>query len=182
MCHDIKVYIYINPIINIWHVIIPYTFNLSVFCYFVFIAVDAVLLNDERSKTIYVFKSKILQTFNASKVPSCYCVGDRKLSLLHTRLRNKCSDLKFDLFTNHFKNSASCVCGHLVENAEYFFFHCAKYTNQRIKLCHDLQHIHPLNLNMLLFGSIEHTNEVNKHSCVCTQEFIKNSKRFDRTS
>jgi len=48
-----------------------------------------------------LFKSKILQTFNASKVPSWYCVGDRKLSVLHTRLGNKCSDLNFDLFTNH---------------------------------------------------------------------------------
>ena len=46
----------------------------------------------------------------------------------------------------------------------------------------DLQQINPLNLNMLLFGSSEHNNEVNTHIFVYTQEFIKNSKRFDRTS
>ena len=40
-----------------------------------------------------LFKSKILLTFNVSKVPSWYCVGDRKVSVLHTRLRNRCSDL-----------------------------------------------------------------------------------------
>jgi len=80
------------------------------------------------------------------------------------------------------KNSASCLCGHLVENAEHFFFQWANYTNQRVQLFQDLQHIHPLNLNILLFGSSQHTNEVNTHIFVCTQEFIKNSKGFDRTS
>ena len=77
---------------------------------------------------------------------------------------------------NMLKN-ASCLCGHFVENAEHFFFHCAKYTNQRIKLFQDLQHIHPLNLNTLLFDSSEHNTEVNTHSFVCTQEFLY-SKRF----
>ena len=133
-------------------------------------------------QSLSLFKSKILQTFNASKVPSWYFVGDIKLSVLHIRLRNKCSDLNFDLFTNHVKNSASCICGHLVEDAEHFFFQCAKYINQRLQLFRDLQHIHPLNLNILLFDSSQHTNEVNTHIFVCTQEFIKNSKRIDRTS
>ena len=73
--------------------------------------------------------------------------------------------------------NASCLCGHFVENAEHFFFHCAKYTNQRIKLFQDLQHIHPINLNTLLFDSSEHNTEVNTHSFVCTQEFLY-SKRF----
>ena len=35
---------------------------------------------------------------------------------------------------------------------------------------------------MLKSGSSEHNNEVNTHNFVFTKEFIKNSKRFDRTS
>ena len=42
--------------------------------------------------TISYSNLKSCKTFNASKVPSWYCVGD-KLSVLHTRLRNKCSGL-----------------------------------------------------------------------------------------
>ena len=115
-----------------------------------------------------IFKSKILQTVNASKVPSWYCVGDRKLSVLHTRLRNKCSDLNFELFTNHVK-----IAHHVYVVIQWKMLNISSFS---------VQQIHPLNLNIILFGSCQPTNEVNTHIFVCTQEFIKNSKRFDRTS
>ena len=35
------------------------------------------------------------------KVPICFVKGNRKLSILHARIRNKCSDLKSDLFRPH---------------------------------------------------------------------------------
>ena len=36
-----------------------------------------------------------------TKVPSFYLTGDRYLSVLHARIRNKCSNLNNDLFNNH---------------------------------------------------------------------------------
>mgnify|MGYP000364405348 CR=1 FL=1 len=73
-----------------------------------FIPSSVILWNDlppdvKSLQSLSLFKSKILHTFNASKVPSWYFVGDRTVSVLHTTLRNKCSDLYFDLFTNHVK-------------------------------------------------------------------------------
>ena len=44
------------------------------------------------------FKSYVMLSFSVSNVPKYYLAGDRKLSILHTRIRNNCSNLKFDLF------------------------------------------------------------------------------------
>jgi len=54
------------------------------------------------------------------------------MSVLHTRIRNQCSDLNFHLYLNHIKDNASCSCGYPIENAEQYFFHCPRYTDQRI--------------------------------------------------
>ena len=48
------------------------------------------------------------------------------MSVLHTILLNKCSDLKLDLFDNHVTNSPSCTCGHFIESAEHEF--CSVFT------------------------------------------------------
>ena len=37
----------------------------------------------------------------------------------------------------------------------------------------DLQQIHPLNLNILLFGSSKHNHEVNTHIFVCTKGILR---------
>ena len=39
-----------------------------------------------------LFKSHVMLSFSVSNVPKYYLAGDRKLSILHTRIRNNCSD------------------------------------------------------------------------------------------
>ena len=50
------------------------------------------------------------------------------ISVLHARLRNKCSNLNNDLFINHIRDNPLCdLCG-VVEDAIHYFFHCRRYT------------------------------------------------------
>ena len=125
-------------------------------------------------------KSRILQSFNVSDLPKYYLVGDRNKSDLQTRIRNQCSDLNFHLYLNHIKDNASCSCGYQIENAEHFFFHSPRYTDQRIQLFRDLHILHPLNRNILLYGSNDQYDDVFNHTFLSVHSFIRNSKRFDR--
>ena len=68
-------------------------------------------------------------------------------------MRNNCSDLKFDLFSSHIAPDTICCCRHRVENAEHYLVQCPLYIAARIALFHQLRRFHPLNENMLLFGS-----------------------------
>lgn len=131
-------------------------------------------------QSLSLFKLRVLQTFSVSKVPKYYSVGDRYMSILHARLRNNCSDLNYDLFCNHVKDYMSCSCGFPVENAEHYFFHCPHYANQRIDLFRVLHNIHPVNLNLFLHGSSEHSEETNTNTFLSVHAFIRSTKRFDR--
>jgi hypothetical protein len=56
-------------------------------------------LNLRQLPTLPSFKSKLQQKcFQPKTVPSYFSFGDRYLSVLHARLRNKCSSLNSDLF------------------------------------------------------------------------------------
>ena len=73
-------------------------------------------------------------SFPVSNVPNNYLAGDRKLSILHTRIRNNCSDLKFDLFSNGLSVHATCGCGYPIEDAEHYLFRCNYYSVRRLKV------------------------------------------------
>jgi hypothetical protein len=67
------------------------------------------------------FKSKLQQKyFQPKTVPSYFSFGDRYLSVLHARLRNKCSSLNSDLFKSNLVPRASCSCGYKNECSEHF--------------------------------------------------------------
>ena len=86
-------------------------------------------------------------------IPKYYIQGNRWLSIHHARLRNQCSNLNKDLFDNHLKLSSACDCGSDVEDAEYYFFKCSIFTGQHTALFRSTRQFHPLNINMLLYGS-----------------------------
>ena len=61
-----------------------------------------------READTYLYFRKILKDevlYNAN-VPSYFLKGQRKLSVLHARIRNSCSDLKSDLFQKQMTRSA----------------------------------------------------------------------------
>ncbi len=70
-------------------------------------------------------KSKLIQP------PSYFSCGDRKLNIIHTRLRNMCSSLNSDLHRVNIKPSPACSCGHPVEDSIHYFLECAFHNEAR---------------------------------------------------
>ena len=91
--------------------------------------------------------------------------GKRQLTVYHARIRNKCSDLKFDIFNNHVSESHLCTCGYGSEDAEHCFLKCNIYQNQRIAIFNATRSFHPLSVNALLFGKniTDDENSTNFH-------------------
>jgi hypothetical protein len=77
---------------------------------------------------------------------------DSTLPVCHARLRKGCSNVNNDLFTNLLKDSNLCQCRAGVEDAEHFVFKCSNYRRQRFILFRETSHLHPLEVNTLLFG------------------------------
>jgi len=50
-----------------------------------------------------------------------FACGNTYFSVLHTRIRNKCSALKEDLYSANLISNPNYICGYPKENAEHFF-------------------------------------------------------------
>ncbi len=114
------------------------------------------------STSLSTFKTKIKDKFKPPVVPSYYLAGDRRESIYHARLRNKCSNLNDDLCNNHLRENPSCTCGNGIEDAEHYFFRCTNFTNQRQQLFVNTRIFHPLSPYKLLFGIENRTNDENE--------------------
>ncbi len=102
-----------------------------------FIPSAAALWNDldndiKTSPSLLIFKNKLKHKFQPPKVPTYFLTGERSQSVLHARIRNRCSNLNDDLFRNHLSEHPTCACGYDREDADHFFFNCDKFTPQRI--------------------------------------------------
>ena len=90
------------------------------------------------------------QILTVRKIPSYFMKGKRKLSVIHAKIRNNCSDLKCDSFQNHLTDE---TCGNNTEeNALHFFLDCENYVNSRITMFRQTRKYHPLSLNTILHG------------------------------
>jgi hypothetical protein len=135
--------------------------------------------NIRNSQTLNIFKSRLKNLFKAPTVPKHYFYGQRYLSILHTRLRNNCSNLNNDLYNNHLREDPFCQCDIVIENAEHFFFKCNRYVEQRIILFRETRSYHPLNIDTLLFGRENLEYEDNVVIFESVQKFVKTTHRFD---
>lgn len=126
------------------------------------------------------FRSSLKQhLLSTHEVPDYFVKGKRKLSVLHARIRNNCSDLKSDMYTNHLSNDRVCSCGYENENAEHFFFQCENYTNIRINLFRETRPFHPLSVDYILYGKPTLSNENNFLLFQAVQRYIRETKRFN---
>ena len=104
-------------------------------------------------------------------------MGNRKLQILHTRLRTKCSSLNHDLFLKHITESPLCRCG-AVETTGHFLMACHLYDNQRTDLFNVVSQQSTVTFQILLYGS----NMLSLHSNTiifeAVQKYIKDTKRF----
>lgn len=135
--------------------------------------------NIRSSNSTSHFKSNLKRLRPANTtVPPFYHTGDRYLSVLHARIRNKCSNLNNDLFNNHLSPTPLCNCNQGTEDAEHYLFICPNFAEHRITMFHSIRSFHPLNVTKLLFGDLNLTNDENASIFTAVQNYIKTSKRF----
>ena len=85
-------------------------------------------------------------------MPNYYNSGNRKLQILHTRLRSSCSSLSNDLSLKNISESPLCLCGN-VETTEHYYMHYWIYEAQRAELSQTVSQYSPFTLETLLFGN-----------------------------
>lgn len=128
------------------------------------------------------FCYKLKKDFYSSiKVPVYFFKGSRKLSVLHCRLRNKCSDLHEDLFQNHLRDNPLCDCLEEAESAEHYIFKCKRYTIQRVTLFHRTRTFHPLSVNVMMHGNSNVSDDANTILFDAVFKYIKDTGRFNNT-
>ena len=82
-------------------------------------------------KTFNNLQKHVISKFNKSYMPSYFTFGNRYISVLHVRLRNRCRNLNNDLYINLIRDNPLCdLCG-VVKDAIHYFFHCRRYTTER---------------------------------------------------
>ena len=123
------------------------------------------------------FRMRVLPSMDKPK--SWYYIGDRKLSIIHARLRMKCSQLSHDLFSLNIIEQPNCQCGNRFETATHFFLECPLYTACRGEM---YQKLNALNFNPtishILLGNLELDEKINMHAVLIIHDFIKDSERF----
>ena len=104
-----------------------------------------------------------------------YYIGCRKGQIQLTRLRTKCSSLKFDLFVKNISDSPLCLCGS-IENTQHFFFHCTIYQAERNELINAISPYQYPSLNLFLYGDLSMPHGVN--SMIFEKVYNISSKLF----
>ena len=123
------------------------------------------------------FKRNIVR--KPSPVPKHFIIGERKYSVIHSRLRNKCSNLNNDLYMNHLSPSPNCFCSQQEETACHYFFHCNNYAIERQDMLDKLNQLSlPTDLDSLLYGNAPLSDDQNCELFKIVQDYIKSTKRF----
>ena len=114
------------------------------------------------------------------KPPKWYIIGDRKLTILHSKLRMLCSELNDHLYSHiHVVDSPACPCGYHRENNKHYFLECPLFINERVVLLNNLSQLEfrPTVAN-LLHGGKTYTDECNTKAFKYIQEYISATGRF----
>ena len=132
------------------------------------------------STTLSSFKYKLKKMFNPPNVPKFYLNGERFSTVHHIRIRNKCSNLNNDLFSNNLNENPVCQCNNGIEDAEHFFVKRNRFTNERIQLFRNTRKFHPISLDKLLFGADNLSDGENQTIFTEVQRFLRNTGRFQQ--
>jgi len=112
-------------------------------------------------------------------MPYVYNIGDRKLQVLHTRLRTKCSSLNQHHFVKNVIESPLCQCGH-PETTQHFLLQCQRYSDIRHELIDKVSSITCPTVDTLLYGDNSKDLRSNTAIFEAVQKYIKDSQRFER--
>ena len=112
------------------------------------------------------------------KVPFYFGWGDRKLNIIHSRLRNMCSSLNADLHLVNLKSNPACICGHGFEDCINFFLECPFYNENRAILFNELKN-YVVTIELILAGDENLTPNQNIEILSVVYSFIRNTQRFN---
>ena len=136
---------------------------------------NSIPLDTRNSGSIETFKRKLNR--DVTYVPKYYFTGNRKLQVLHSRLRTNCSSLNHDLFQRNINDSPLCQCGG-IENAEHFFFSCPFYNIQRVALINSVSVHSNFSLQTILYGNLMLSFHANIAIFEAVQKYIHDTNRF----
>jgi hypothetical protein len=126
---------------------------------------------------------KYAQKLKVDKANPLFYYGDRKVAVIHSRLRIKCSVLKAHLFHElHVIESPLCLCASgEEEDCEHFFFRCTEYSEARTIMRTSLENLAinwPPPINHLLFGIPDQPHPTNIHIFSIVHQYLYDSERF----
>ena len=139
-------------------------------------------LNEQKSfRPFYISKNALRTNSQPNKISvlKLYYYGPRKLNVILTQLRCRASFLNHDLYNVNILSSPACSCGAPQEDANHFFFVCAKYSEIRNDLFLSISNLSQLiNTSLLTSGSETLSYADNSFIFDSVFRFIKRSKRF----
>ena len=110
-------------------------------------------------------------------VPLMYYLGNRKVQIVHCKLRLGMSDLNQDMVNRHVSNNASCTCGAQYETATHYLLQCPQYQTAREHTINTLDP-HLQSITTLLNGNPDLSQTANINIFQAVHEYIVESQRF----
>ena len=140
------------------------------------------------SETFSIFRSSLLKQIRPNS-RNIFNIFDPLGIQLITRLRIGLSHLREHKFRHNFNDTLNplCSCNLEVESVSHFFLRCHFYDNERLVLMNgilnidpNIHHLDDISIsNLLLYGSTEYSNNINKKILEISINFILTSKRFE---
>ena len=129
--------------------------------------------------TLETFTSRL--DSDLSVAPKWFTTGDRRLSIIHAKMRMLCSELKDHLFSHiHVVDSPACSCGYHRENNKHYLLDCPLFNNERAILLDNLEGIaFKPTVSNLLYGNESYSVKCNVEAFGYIQDYIRLTKRFD---
>ena len=126
-----------------------------------------------------IFRGKLRQE---AETPPIWCSsGDRKIAVVHAKLRMLCSPINDHLYSHiHVIDSPQCHCGNPRENNRHFLLDCPLYQIERRQMMIDLLALKfPISLNSILFGNPKLSEAKNIAAFEIIHKFLSDTGRFE---
>ena len=106
-----------------------------------------------------------------------YFFGERRIQVIHARLRTNCSSLHQHLYFRNIIDSPLCSCGE-IESNQHYFFDCRYYREFRDSLFQSVSEITTVSLHTLLFGDETLSLADNEKVFSAVHSYIVDTDRF----
>ena len=137
----------------------------------------------KESPSVASFKHNFLKSYPRPPVNPMFYRGERRTSVIHSRMRIGCSKLNFDLCRGlHVIDSPACTCpSGEDETVEHYLLKCQKYRAERqimLASLAQLEHQNP-NVELLLHGDNAKPAVHNAGIVTIVHSFITSTGRFN---